>query len=349
MTDGTVHVDVDRAGAGHHLLLPVPRARRATRRSGAPAPCPTRPTTCGSPWSRARSSTPASSTRTRASRERTDLDFLLHLGDYIYEASNTPPKSQTPGADIGRPFDPLHECVTLDDYRTRYRQYRRDPDVQRLHAAHPVIATLDDHEFADGAWRDGATEHKPEYGPWAERRANAFRAREEWLPVRRVDPARPGAGVAPSADRRPGRPLPHRHPHAARRAGARAGDAAIPRAPRSAPSSARGCFGDSPRRRRAGGCSPTRRSWARPGTPTLPDAVRDGLRKVKLHRRRHAGSRLRPVGRLPGRARRVLRPHHRPRHGQRRRAERRRARVARARAAPQPVRLAPTTRSPSSS
>ena len=123
--------------------------------------------------------------------ERTDLDFLLHLGDYIYEASNTPPKSQTPGADIGRPFDPLHECVTLDDYRTRYRQYRRDLDVQRLHAAHPVIATLDDHEFADGAWRDGAAEHRPEYGPWEQRRANAFRAREEWLPVRRADPANP--------------------------------------------------------------------------------------------------------------------------------------------------------------
>lgn len=123
--------------------------------------------------------------------ERDDLDFLLHLGDYIYEASNTPPASQTPGAAIGRPFDPLHECVTLEDYRTRYDQYRRDPDVQRLHAAHPVIATLDDHEFADGAWRDGAAEHKPEYGPWSDRKANAFRAREEWLPIRRPDPADP--------------------------------------------------------------------------------------------------------------------------------------------------------------
>jgi alkaline phosphatase D len=63
--------------------------------------------------------------------------------------------------------------------------------VQRLHAAHPLIATLDDHEFADGAWRDGATEHRPEYPPWPERRANAFRAREEWLPVRRVAPDDP--------------------------------------------------------------------------------------------------------------------------------------------------------------
>jgi alkaline phosphatase D len=50
---------------------------------------------------------------------RDDLDFLLHLGDYIYEASNKPPASQTPGADIGRPFEPLHECKTLEDYRRR--------------------------------------------------------------------------------------------------------------------------------------------------------------------------------------------------------------------------------------
>ena len=82
---------------------------------------------------------------------------MLHLGDYIYEASQTPPASQTPGADIGRPFDPLHECVTLDDYRTPLRPVpRATPTSQALHAAHPFIATLDDHEFADGAWRGGA-------------------------------------------------------------------------------------------------------------------------------------------------------------------------------------------------
>jgi PhoD-like phosphatase/PhoD-like phosphatase, N-terminal domain len=106
--------------------------------------------------------------------DRGDLDFVLHLGDYIYEASNTPPKSQTPGADIGRPFDPLGECRTLADYRRRYAQYHRDPDVQRLHHALPMIATLDDHELADGAWSGGATEHRPdEHGPWADRRAAA--------------------------------------------------------------------------------------------------------------------------------------------------------------------------------
>jgi alkaline phosphatase D len=124
--------------------------------------------------------------------ERDDLNFLLHLGDYIYEASQTPPASQTPGADIGRPFDPLTECVTLDDYRRRYAQYRRDPDTQAMHHAHPMLATLDDHEFADGAWRGGADEHKPDRdGPWEARRDAAFQARREWLPQRLPDPALP--------------------------------------------------------------------------------------------------------------------------------------------------------------
>jgi phosphodiesterase/alkaline phosphatase D-like protein len=124
--------------------------------------------------------------------ERHDLDFILHLGDYIYEASNTPPPPQTPGADIGRPFDPLGECRTLGEYRTRYAQYRSDPDVQALHHALPLIATADDHEFADGAWAGGADAHvEAEHGPWSERKEAAFRARWEWLPARAPDPSDP--------------------------------------------------------------------------------------------------------------------------------------------------------------
>ena len=124
--------------------------------------------------------------------EREDINFVLHLGDWIYEASQTPPASQTPSKDIGRPFDPLHECRTLEDYRTRYAQYRSDPDVQAVAAAHPFIGTVDDHEVADGAWRDGATEHREDRdGPWSVRKAAAFQAREEWLPVRRPDPGNP--------------------------------------------------------------------------------------------------------------------------------------------------------------
>ena len=124
--------------------------------------------------------------------ERDDLDFVLHLGDYIYEAANVPPAGQTPGADIGRAFEPLHECKTLQDYRMRYSQYRRDPDAQAMHASLPMIATVDDHEFADGAWRGGADVHNDEVdGPWSERLKTCFRVRWEWLPVRHPDPSDP--------------------------------------------------------------------------------------------------------------------------------------------------------------
>jgi alkaline phosphatase D len=124
--------------------------------------------------------------------EKSDLDFILHLGDYIYEAANTPPAGQTPGADIGRPFDPIHECKTLEDYRSRYAQYHSDPDIQSMHAALPIISTVDDHEFADGAWRGGGDVHDEKRdGPWSDRLARCFQSRNEWLPIRLPDPADP--------------------------------------------------------------------------------------------------------------------------------------------------------------
>jgi alkaline phosphatase D len=124
--------------------------------------------------------------------ERDDLNFVMHLGDFIYELAQNPPANQTPGADIGRPFDPLNECVRLDDYRRRYAQYRADPDTLALSQAHPLLATLDDHEIADGQWRGGSDNHDPARdGPWEVRREAAFRARREWLPQRLPDPSRP--------------------------------------------------------------------------------------------------------------------------------------------------------------
>jgi len=123
---------------------------------------------------------------------RDDLDFVLHLGDYIYEASQTPPKSQTPGADIGRPFEPRNECVTLEDYRTRYSQYHRDPDTRamapdaspdcdarRPRAGRRRLAGRLDRASGRPRWTVG----KPA--------AAAFRARWEWLPRAPADPNDP--------------------------------------------------------------------------------------------------------------------------------------------------------------
>ena len=119
--------------------------------------------------------------------ERTDLDVVLHVGDYIYEYGDDDPKS--PGREIGRAVDPPHEARTLADYRARYAHYRRDPDLQLLHETHPVVATLDDHELANDAWVGGAGGHDPESeGEWAVRREAALRAWREWMPVRLPPP-----------------------------------------------------------------------------------------------------------------------------------------------------------------
>jgi alkaline phosphatase D len=123
--------------------------------------------------------------------ERDDIDFVLHLGDYVYETPNVLPPGAPQPPDMGRPFDPIGECVTLADYRTRYAQYHVDGDLRALHHRHPIIPILDDHEYADGAWREGSSWHRPEQGPYADRKAAAVQARWEWLPCRMPDPSDP--------------------------------------------------------------------------------------------------------------------------------------------------------------
>lgn len=124
-----------------------------------------------------------------------DLDAVVHLGDYLYEYE---PGRYSHGADWTdvRRHDPPHETVTLEDYRRRHAQYKTDPDLSRLHAALPMIATWDDHEVADGWFPEGAYEHDPATeGPWTRRRDAALRAYDEWMPVRLSGTATVGDGT----------------------------------------------------------------------------------------------------------------------------------------------------------
>ncbi|MEU9145350.1 alkaline phosphatase D family protein [Streptomyces sp. NPDC048349] len=113
---------------------------------------------------------------------RTDLDAILHLGDYIYEyQSGGYPEAKY----VVRAHEPRHEIVSLADYRTRHGTYKTDADLQALHHAHPVIAIWDDHEFANDAWAGGAENHTAgAEGEWAARAAAAKQAYFEWMPVR---------------------------------------------------------------------------------------------------------------------------------------------------------------------
>ncbi len=112
-----------------------------------------------------------------------NLDAVLHLGDYIYEYGLGGYATEH-AERLGRVPLPGHEAVTLEDIRLRHAQYKSDPDLQALHAAHAVIAIWDDHEIANDAWKNGAQNHGDEEGDWATRRDAAIQAWLEWMPVR---------------------------------------------------------------------------------------------------------------------------------------------------------------------
>ena len=126
--------------------------------------------------------------------KRSDLDVLIHLGDYIYEYGRTttdaqgntvPAYASAKAASIDREVLPEHEAFTLSSYRTRYAQYKTDPDLQDLHAIAPMIAIWDDHELANDTYEDGADNHQPDKeGSWDARKLAAVTAYHEWMPIR---------------------------------------------------------------------------------------------------------------------------------------------------------------------
>jgi alkaline phosphatase D len=100
------------------------------------------------------------------------FDAFIHVGDYIYE--NGDPA-----------FEPTHELLVLDDYRTRYAQYHSNEDLLALRASNPLIAIWDDHEVSNDSWSTGANNHDPATdGDFIARRDQAIQAYYEWLPIR---------------------------------------------------------------------------------------------------------------------------------------------------------------------
>ncbi|MGI8535930.1 MAG: alkaline phosphatase D family protein [Mycobacteriales bacterium] len=142
---------------------------------------------------------------------RDDLDAVLHLGDYLYEYGNDPREAGVagsgdrygPAALIGtRDHRPGTEIVSLEDYRVRHALYKADPDQQAAHRRHPWIVIFDDHEVANDTYATGAENHEQQDDPdtsytgpgepagiraegdFLARRARAYRAYLEWMPIR---------------------------------------------------------------------------------------------------------------------------------------------------------------------
>jgi alkaline phosphatase D len=82
------------------------------------------------------------------------IDFVLHLGDFIYEVVEYPDELKTRYDrviyDVGHIPDGgkvsnFHYPLTLDGYRTIYRGYLADPDLQDARARWPFVCIWDKH------------------------------------------------------------------------------------------------------------------------------------------------------------------------------------------------------------
>jgi len=101
-------------------------------------------------------------------------DLIVHLGDYIYESR---------WGEIVRDTG-LEEPYSLDDYRRRYALCRSEEPLRAAHAACPWIVTWDDHEV-DNNYADDVPEDAQGRGAFLLRRAAAYQAYYEFMPLRR--------------------------------------------------------------------------------------------------------------------------------------------------------------------
>jgi alkaline phosphatase D len=90
------------------------------------------------------------------------LDFVLHLGDFIYEVVEYPDEVKTrydrtiyevaripDGHKVGK----FHIPLTVDGYRAIYKGYLADPDLQDARARWPFVCIWDNHEFSWQGWQ----------------------------------------------------------------------------------------------------------------------------------------------------------------------------------------------------
>ena len=110
-----------------------------------------------------------------AAPEADRVHFILHVGDFIYETIRGP---ETVGevdlndqqVDLHNPDGSHRRCgplpsggapggrgwivpATLEDYRSLYRTYLSDPDLQAARAWYPFVQTWDDHELLNDYWQ----------------------------------------------------------------------------------------------------------------------------------------------------------------------------------------------------
>ncbi|GGB66244.1 alkaline phosphatase [Flavobacterium suaedae] len=117
-----------------------------------------------------------------------EADIIVHLGDYLYEYGAGGYGATAENAFLNRDHEPAGEMLSLEDYRTRYKQYRSDVSLQLAHQKKPFICVWDDHEIANDTYKDGAENHtEATEGSFEVRKQYALQAYSEFLPFSRTD------------------------------------------------------------------------------------------------------------------------------------------------------------------
>jgi alkaline phosphatase D len=135
-----------------------------------------------------------------------DLDFIVFLGDYIYETNGDPSYQATGSARTVTFSDPaatlplavggvtFSAAQSLSNYRDLYKIYRSDAFLQKVHERYAFVFVWDDHEYSDdchgatATYTNGRTDETN-----VPRRQNAERAFFEYAPF---DPPDTGQGSA---------------------------------------------------------------------------------------------------------------------------------------------------------
>jgi alkaline phosphatase D len=125
--------------------------------------------------------------RQRSEQER--IQFVLHLGDFIYERYLN---RASRGQRFVRSLPPFPNGATdgervwadsLADYRHLYKTHLDDPHLQTARANWPFICTWDDHEFSNDNFQHFST-YTEQPVPEMQRRRNAHKAWFEFIPAR---------------------------------------------------------------------------------------------------------------------------------------------------------------------
>lgn len=118
-----------------------------------------------------------------------DVDFIVHLGDYIYETDSAAAAESSlhtavtlPIGAALQPPSSQRSAVQLADYRYLYKLYRSDTRLQKVHERFPMVAVWDDHEFSDDCWQNAET-YSNANNAMTSRRRNANQAWFEFMPA----------------------------------------------------------------------------------------------------------------------------------------------------------------------